>query len=719
MKRPPALATVFALGLSLAACAGAQRPAGPRAALQTVTEVNGATIHDARRDLDEAAADTPARRALRDQVARYLAARGVEALQTGDSTLAIQRLRDALLHFSAEELDRGPLPDELTALARGLLASASAGGDEAHALAAARVLLSVRTPDAAARRDWERIREWGERNRREFQRPWVAEGELAEVFKEIARVVPARDVIEQAARHLVARRRAALEGRDRFTARDQPRLNFDEARQLQAGMRTAAIDLALVFLRVGDVREASNRLTELGSGNESSGLAAGLGAIAQGEGGADALWELARRLSEADPSAYAGVCRRGRRDYPEDIRFALGLAIAAARERDHGLASAHFERAAGMREADQTVLRDALEAAFGSLRREVGGDDLGPGRREYDRTRSLLARWRTQYPAQLPPVTEAELEAAAADLELSAGNLREAQGHLQRATEAEPASREAHYLLAEIAWRHRDGAEAARRLRAGLALPLRPSESDSFFRPQFAVRLGLAARVAGQAEESQRTLTEALGALDALARATSEGQLAQVHLQRAVVADALGDAEAARAALRAALDADPDSQEVAARAVCTSLARGRWADARDFYRRARAGLTLDRNWQAYFALWGVIAARVGHLDDDGGAAQALESLAPAAEEAASWTGHLAQRYTGAIDRARLLGHARTPGQRAEALFYDAMLKRAAGDASAEEDLRAVLATEVLRYWEYEMSWEMLAASPPASPPASR
>ena len=72
-------------------------------------------------------------------------------------------------------------------------------------------------------------------------------------------------------------------------------------------------------------------------------------------------------------------------------------------------------------------------------------------------------------------------------------------------------------------------------------------------------------------------------------------------------------------------------------------------------------------------------------------------------------------FRSALDRARLLGYARTPGQRAEALFYDAMLKRAAGDASAEEDLRAVLATEVLRYWEYEMSWEMLAAAPAPAP----
>jgi Tfp pilus assembly protein PilF len=364
-----------------------------------------------------------------------------------------------------------------------------------------------------------------------------------------------------------------------------------------------------------------------------------------------------------------------------------------------------------MREADQTVLRNAVETSFDALRREIGADDQSPGRRAYERSRRLLERWRAQYPAQLPPVSEAEVETVAADLELSSGNLREAEGHLTRATQATPAARDAFYLLAEIAWRHHDGAEATRRLRAGLALPLGANESDSFFRPQFSVRLGLAARVAGNADESRRLLQEAGAALDALARASADRELAMVQLQRAVVADALGEPERARAALRAALDADGDSQEVAARAITSSLAHGRWADARDFSRTARAQLTLDRNWQTYFALWGVIAARVGHLDDDGGAGRALEALTPQ-ESSASWTGRLAQRYTGAIDRARLVGYARTTGQRAEALFYDAMLKRAAGDASADDDLRAVLATEVMRYWEFEMAWEMLEGRAP-------
>ncbi len=222
------------------------------------------------------------------------------------------------------------------------------------------------------------------------------------------------------------------------------------------------------------------------------------------------------------------------------------------------------------------------------------------------------------------------------------------------------------------------------------------------------MRLAQAAQVAGDATESRRLFGESASALDALARSLTGRELAAAMLQRAIVADALGDADGVHSSLVAAFDADPDPRDVAARAITFSLSRGRWSDARDFYRSARASLALDRTWQAYFALWGAVAARLGRLTYDGGAQRALESIAAEADGQASWTARLAQRYTGAIDQAQLTGFARTTGQRAEALFYDAMLKLADGDAAgAEAGMRAVLSTEVMRYWEYEMSWEML------------
>ncbi|MBI5517397.1 MAG: hypothetical protein HY909_26745 [Deltaproteobacteria bacterium] len=710
------------LGLVFALLAGGcpattRRPTPVTAVHQT--EVNGATVADAQRELDETEGSSPDRLRLRDAVTQHLARRGLDALEAGDYDGAIERLRAALSHHSPEELGRGALPQELAPLARALLTAASARGDEAHALAAARVLLAVATPDPEARATFDRIREWGTRNRTEFQRPWVRAGELAEVYREIARIIPAPDVLDEAASQLVQRRRAAQDARP---GGDGSRLSYDEMRQLQTGLRNTAADLSVLFLRVGALREAARRVTALGGADAR--FASAIGAIAEGEGGADGLAELVSRLERVDAAAATGVCRVGRRTHPADARFALCLAVGAERERDHGLVSAHLEAAAGLSPADSRALRAAIEAAARWLGAELGADDLAPGRRAYARAMGLLERWRSQHPEQRGPVAVADLEEAAAQLELASGNLDEARAHLERATRAEPASRDAHYTLAEIAWRHNDGDAAVRHLREGLAMPLRPSESDSLFRPQFMVRVAQATRSAGREDEARRLFQEAATALDAVARSATGRDQAQALFQRAVVADALGDHGRVRTALQAALDAVPDQRDMAALAITFCLARGRWEDARDLDRSARAQLALDRPWQSYFGLWGVIAARLGHLDQDGGARAALEALAATASEHSPWTVRLAQRFTGSLEREALLRHARTHGQRAEAHFYEAMLRLADGDApGAEAELQAVLQTEVLRYFEYDMAWEMSrrhvrAAATPTATPAS-
>ncbi len=714
MKHPYALLSVsrrsLALALALApavasvaGCSGTAHRVRTAAADHGGAEVTGINVTDLERSLDESPPGGPARANARDGVARYLSTRGVEAAQSGDYDGAVSFLRAALVHHTPAELAHGDLPDGLGALAHVVLDAASTRGDEAHALAAARVLMALHTPDPAARATYQRIADWGTRNRTDFERPWVRAHELAEVYKEVARIIPAPDVLEEAASEVVARRRAAAEAPHGEGAR----LTFEEMRVMQVAMRNAPADLAILFLRVGDVSEAANRVTALG-GTGDPNLASALGAIAHGEGGADGLFALAERLERIDPTAQSGVCRIGRQSFPSDVRFAQCLAVAAAREQNLGLASAHMEAAVGLAPNDQRTLRAAIEAAAGWLAHEVGSDDLTPGRRAYTRAVALLDRWQGQYANQVPPVASADLEETAAQLELAAGELGPTQEHLERATRADPPSREAFYDLAEIAWRHGDGPAATRYLQAGLALPLRPSESDSLFRPQFTVRLALAARAAHDEDGARRLLAQAGAALDALARSMTGHDLAMVQLSRAVVADATGNPAQVRPALNAAMDAAPDDRDVAGRAVTFTLARGMWQDARDLDHVARAQLNLDRTWQIYFGLWGMTAARLGSLDDDGGAHTNVEAQATGATPMAAWTVRLAQRYTGAIDQPTLVRFAKTNGQRAEAAFYDAMLRLAAGDApGAEAGLQSVVQSGTLRYFEYDMAWEML------------
>lgn len=695
--------------LVLSACASAPRP--PARAPVTVRapeRVDGATVSLHQRTLDETAptpAD-PSYRALREQVASYLAARALDAANTGNFDRALVLLREALHPYGPDELQGNVLPDAFAPIARALVQHYGRRGDEARTLIGARILLALTHPDPEGRATWDRVVEWGQRNRTDFQRPWVREGELANVWVDVARVIPARDVLSNAADRLAAWRRAAAEAR--ALAGGGARLNYDETRWLRLAAQRPVLETAMVFLRTGDVREAANRVRGLGTATE---LADDLGALAAGEGGAAALGALAERFERTDPTVMSGLCRLGRRTHPEDLRFARCLAATSARDEDFGLASAHLESAVRLGARDQTLLRAAIEASTVWMRREVGADDLGAGRAAYARARALLGEWGTRYEGQDPPVAAGDLESLAAELEFAGGNLSEAREHLRRATQARPPSREAFLALAEVAWRKGEHADARRLLDEGNRLPLRPTESDSLFRPQFTVRLALVAKAAGAADEARQLFTQAAASLEALSRSTEEAQLARVQLQRALVADELGDAATSRTLLRAAMDAAPDDQDVAARAVTFALARGRWAEARELAQRARAQLTLDRNWQVYFSLWGAIAARLAGAED-AGARTNLEAIARDAGDQAAWTARLAQRFTGALDRDALMRLARTPGQRCEAHFYEAMLRRVANDAAgATEALRETVATDVLHYFEYELAWEMLARTP--------
>ena len=698
------------LGLCLAASLVGACASSPHRGIVARTgipsAVNAATLDDARRALDEQPAGETALRDLRTQVARLLAARALDALQSGDTARAIQRMQAALVRYTPEELTHGGLPRELEAPARALLATASTRGEEGSALGAARILMALENPPADARPTWDRITEWGARNRQDFQRPWVREGELAEIQREVAALIPARDVLDAAATHLTARREAAAEARN---ARGElAHLSFDEVRQLRAGLQRSAADLAMLFLRVGALSEAGERLSTMGGGAEGSGLAAAIRGIARREGGADALNDLARQVAAIDHLAAAGVCRVGRQRYATDPRFARCLAAAADRDRDLGLASAHLEVASALLPNDLDSLRDALVETHRWLQSEVGADDVAPGRSAVERARSLLERWRARSPDRGPPVAEADLAELAAQLELAAGNLPEATAHLERATHATPSSREAFLSLSEIAWRHGDGPAALQDLDRGLALPLRPSESDSSFRPRFAVRRAQVLASTGHPDEARALFGEALASLDALARIAEGRELGEAQLLRAVSLTALGRAAEVRAALDAALDADPENRSIAGHAISFCLGHGLWTDALDLSRRARAQLTLEPAWQIYFALWSQLSARLGHLPDDAGATTALTAFATTDDAHVPWTTRLARRAVGRVTRDELLAAAHTRGQRAEAFFYDGMNALATGDvAAATRDLREVVASETLHYHEYEMAWDTL------------
>jgi tetratricopeptide (TPR) repeat protein len=703
MRPPLGLGLALSAALSVIACRPAVQGRStlpPGEATTRAPTVTGANFAALVRALDEEPASA-SNRPLRDAVAVYWAARGLERLGAGDYERAVGALRGALVHYSPDELRGGRLPDALAPLARGLLGVANPRGDEPRVLAANRVLSLLRTPDREAEDRFQEVLRWGESNRREFRAPWVFHGEMADIFREVARLLPERSMLERSREHSERRRAEALREMARPTP--EPRTP-EQVIPLRRAVERAAIDVTILDLRIGDVAAAAEHVEAM-TGTGSRGLAALLRAVVESDA-PEGYLSLAEQLDRVDVAAMAGVCREGRRRFSDDPRFALCLARAAEREEEFGVCAMHFEAASRLREEDPEALGRAIAATARWLDRESTAEDPASGRAAIAQLRALSAAWSRRFAGRPPPLDEGEIDLAAAHFEVANGNLTAADALLDRASRASRTPRGALLLRAEIAWRQRDGRRAEAALQQAAQLPLAAHESSSELQPLIQLRRALALSTQGQTAVAQSLFTEAEAGFAALARSLEGGAKARALMQHALAADALGRTEAAQASWDAALAAAPDDREVAASAVVFFMGRARWAEAARIARSARARLTLDRNWEAYFALWHWCSSKLAR-DEDERARAALRELASTATSRSPWTVRLAQRTTGSLSFDELLSLASTPGQRAEAHFYEGLVKLAEGDrATALERLRSTLATNMLYYNEYHVAWDL-------------
>jgi tetratricopeptide (TPR) repeat protein len=668
--------------------------------MQAPPAVTGANFAEIVRQLDEQPASR-SNRSIRDAVATFWAARGIERLGAGEYELAVGAIRGALVHYTPDELQAGNLPDALAPLARGLLEVSNPRGDEAQTLAANRVLTLLRTPDREAASRYEEVLRWGENNRREYRLPWVFHAEMADIYREISRVFPERTMLTRSREHSEQRRAEAL----RELARPLPDPRPEEqVMALRRAIERPVLDVTILHLRIGDLQGAAEH-AETMTGSGSRGLAALLRSVVE-DSTPEGYITMAQQLERVDGSAMAGICREGRRRFRDDPRFAQCLALAAETDSDYGLSAAHFEAAARLRPDDPEALGRAIAATARWLEAESSSDDSAVGRAAIARLRALSGEWSRRFAGRNPPLSSAEIDLAAAHFEVSVANITAAETLLDRAISAQSPPRGALLLRAEIAWRRGDGQRAADVLQRASELPLSAQESGSEVQPLITLRRAWALELAGQSAAATTAYQQAEAGYSALARSLEGARKASALMLHAQAADGLGRADAARESWDAALVAAPEDKDVAAAAVVFFMARGRWADAARVAASARGRLTLDRNWQTYFTLWSWAASKLAGSEDER-ARDGLRQLASHAGASSPWTVRLAQRATGAITFEQLSQHAQNAGHRAEAHFYEALSKLAANDREgAREALRATLRTDMMFFNEYQVAWTL-------------
>jgi tetratricopeptide (TPR) repeat protein len=301
----------------------------------------------------------------------------------------------------------------------------------------------------------------------------------------------------------------------------------------------------------------------------------------------------------------------------------------------------------------------------------------------------------------------ARMRAVMGEIELREGRLEEARA-LLTASAAEEKSGAVLLPLARIEWRDDQPQAALAHLRDALSAP--DVAHDPALRGEVLLTTSDVIHHQGDLEAARPPLREALVTLLRSRDGVDADARARVQRVLARVLDRFGATRPAERALERAYAAAPGDRHQTTQTIelviGRAFVRGEIAAAREGLRRALAS-DLEDDDLVYFALWVRLLERQLRVPSDGTPDRVFTS----AREASRWVSTLARFGAGKLSGDDLVARATTPIQRYEALFYDGVARRAAGDTKGGDDLlRQVLAGTGLELSEVSLAREMLDPS---------
>lgn len=500
------------------------------------------------------------------------------------------------------------------------------------------------------------------------------------------------------------------------------RMSLEDYRMANIAVARAPLDVAAVFLAVGDIASAEARVQAMGGVSPSEAQVAGVLREARDDGseGNEALLVLARGYMEEEigrPDVSRTLCTLGRRRSPEEARFPQCLARIAAIDERYADATAHYAEAIRLAPEERGLYDEALSVLNDLIGRGYFEGASRDARALAHQAEEILVERMRRFPTPPPPVPAEQLFLVIGVSEMSAGEAADARRHFERSLAARETT-EALVQLGLLLERTGEPALAATRYRRALDLVPASSREDGGRRAEILEKLGDALRASGNAAQAERMYTEALAAWDRAGEGTTGESRAAVALRRGVVLDRLGNHELALVAFRRAMEAGAGQLEIYAKMLAHLVASERidLAFTTEVFRDAQRQLTLPPEWKVYFALWVKLLAARAH----GAADTDVDGTLTALAEARGWAGNLARFGAGRLGYDALLAAAGGRGEQSEAHFYEgARLLGTGDDAAARAAFGRVMSEHMVSFYEFEMAQELLArpAAAPAVAPA--
>ena len=658
----------------------------------------------------------PERVAWRDALVEYLARDSGALITRGDYDAVVAQLAELTSLMTPAELERGQVPEAVEPLANFIIEHGSPRGDEGRVMGA-HLLLSALGRDVETHRDARaEIAAWGRAARSGISSPLERFGGLIRVWEQQDQIAASPEVLEMLARLYLEQRGAIASLFDPEAGSVRGRFSPMELRMAPLLMQRAPLDVAAVFLRHEDLEGAIEHVGQFSQTGEDGPLVVRLAEILSAARentprGADALGELAEGFSNARPEITAAICRLGARRFPEEARFALCLARAAAQGDRSSEAVSWYAEAVRLAPAERDVYTAALQQLAELMEAGAFESEIGQSRSLARSARSILVQYERRWPDAEPPIRRSQILLQLARAEMSAGHVAQAREQLEASLEAEDAA-PAHMQLGLLLERVGEPTLAAQHYRAALDQTPSRTPPERAERALLTERLGDALRDADETQQARRMYRQALALWDALAEQMSGPRVAIAHVRRGVLLSGIGDTAASAQAFEAALAAHPSWREPYTAILAHLMVSEPNPElAQRVLNRARYQLHLDPRWKVYFILWvqSIVGRASAELEPE------LSALLGELAQTDGWAGRLAAFANQTLSYPELRERATNVGERVEADFYEGTRRLTGGDeAGARALFQQVMESGLVNFYEYGMSQEMLRRLPAAN-----
>jgi tetratricopeptide (TPR) repeat protein len=639
------------------------------------------------------------RAALQAFLGQYVAAR----ITDGDQDEAVQALRYGVgLYTPAELRDDTIAAPDLAVLARKVYKVTARRGAETPSLLA--LAVGQRFGDEAGRKraveQWQTLEQWVVRNGPFAQEPLLRHEDLERSLEDVAAVFPSPFVVQRLADLYRARYEAAKASRSQ-----------DAGSTARRRIEVTGYLLMRAYLRADDPEGARKALASVDLDMPVAKLAELMDDAFKPRRSATAILAFAEQFAP-DPSAdnddpytvqgwaiVDNLSRRAVANHPKDAYVHL-LRARTLRHAGLGVAAMeHLRRCLALKEDVFAAWQELAQLEQRDLERIAARDPAAAADR-LPRIEKLHARatklW-SDRPIR-PGMPEAFYTVAQGLYEV--GEARRAEVLLRKSVGIEPVPNSLD-LLGTIALKQSKLVEAKSRYEDLANLAYDNELTQLQWEARARQQLGEIALRRGDKADSMRHIRMALRHTnDLLARPSEDiDDRAARLVERGKLLFYLGDTALAMTDFARAAELAPDDVKVYADPLIAVVSHGYYEEARTIFRRAMGRKSLAPSLKLYFSLWiGELARRQGHP------VEAEAEAFVVGFKGQGWSQKLASHARGEITFEGLMDAAKDRGQRAEALFYEALRKWDAGDGDgAKVMLRKVIETGMMGFFEYDMA----------------